>query len=368
MALYAQQLGIGRAAEFVGDSGNTNALVLIRSNGTGDGIIVSHQGAESSAAWFDNHNQSNPDPGVIGQTWSNVSEAAGVKGWAMSSSARVFGVLGVTESSASNASGIRGEGAYNGTQGVALANSGQTAGVWGWAASNEGAGVWGHSNAGHGVFGRTIGDWNWRSGVYGEATMDHANGVTGWNTGGGNGVYAWSQTGTAIIAKGGGSVLMGVYERATDNRRFRVDSNGHVYADGSFHTGGADFAELYPAAEPLEPGTVVAIGPDGNAVRATAERATAVMGVVASMPSIVGNSPDEPGNREGHVPVAILGIVDVKVTDLSGAIQPGDLLTAGEVPGTAEKAVWAHPGTVVGKALQPHEEGEGTIRMLVTLR
>lgn len=368
MALYAQQLGSGRAAEFDGASSNPNALVLIRNSGTGEGLIVSHQGTEGGAAWFDNHNQANPDPGVIGQTWSNVSDAVGVKGWSMSNSGRVFGVLGVTESSATNAAGVRGEGAFNGTQGVASATSGQTAGVWGWAASNEGAGVWGHSNAGHGVFGRTIGDWNWRSGVYGEATMGHANGVTGWNTSAGPGVYAWSETGTAIVAKGGGSVLMEVYERTTDNRRFRVDSNGHVYADGTFHSGGADFAEMYPASEPLEPGTVVAIGPDGTAVRATAERASAVMGVVASMPSIVGNSPDEPGAREGHVPVAILGIVDVNVTDRSGTIRPGDLLTPGEIPGTAEKAVWAYPGTVVGKALEPFDEGEGTIRMLVTLR
>jgi hypothetical protein len=167
---------------------------------------------------------------------------------------------------------------------------------------------------------------------------------------------------------GGGGVMMGVYERSTDNRRFRVDSNGEVHADGSFHSGGADFAELYPAAEALEPGTVVAIGLDGTAVRATAERAHAVMGVVASKPSIVGNSPDEPGAAKGHVPVAILGIVHVKASTASGPIVPGDLLTAGGTPGTAEKAVWASPGTIIGKALQPLEADRGTIRMLVMVR
>jgi hypothetical protein len=113
---------------------------------------------------------------------------------------------------------------------------------------------------------------------------------------------------------------------------------------------------------------VVAIGPDGNAVRATAERASAVMGVVATSPSIVGNSPAGRGAREGHVPVAILGIVDVKATSRSGKILPGDLLTAGQVPGTAEKAVWAYPGTIIGKALEPLEADAGTIRILVTLR
>lgn len=368
MALYAQQLGSGRAAEFVGASSNVDALVLIRNNGTGDGLVVTQSGLEGTAGWFHNQNQGNSSPALIGQTWSNMNTASGVRGWSMATTGMVYGVLGTTASSATNAAGVRGEGGYVGTQGVANSTSGETSGVWGWAASAEGAGVRGQANSGHGVFGHSNGDWNWRSGVFGRATMGHANGVTGWNTGSGNGVYAWSETGTAIVAKGGGNVLMEVYERATDNRRFRVDSTGDVYADGSFHSSGADFAEMYPASEPLEPGTVVAIGPDGSAVRATAERASAVMGVVASMPSIVGNSPDEPGSREGHVPVAILGIVDVNVTDRSGAIRPGDLLTPGEVPGTAEKAVWTYPGTVVGKALEPFEEGEGTIRMLVTLR
>jgi hypothetical protein len=68
------------------------------------------------------------------------------------------------------------------------------------------------------------------------------------------------------------------------------------------------------------------------------------------------------------VPVAILGIVDVVASNGSGPIRPGDLLTAGSVPGTAEKAIWAHPGTVIGKALEPLDGEEGAIRMLVTLR
>jgi hypothetical protein len=302
--------------------------------------------------------------GVFGDSDSPNVNSAGVYGTADFG----HGVRGFTESTAANVAGVHGEGPRMGVIAMSTNTSGQTAGVWGYAESDEGAGIWGHSNHGHGVFGRTFGDWNWRSGVYGEASKEHAIGVTGWNTGSGNGVYAWSENGTALVAKGGGSVLLEVYDRVSGARRFRIDSDGDVYADGTFNPNGADFAELYPTAEPLEPGTVVAIGPDGRAVRATVERASAVMGVVATRPSVLGRlSPDlEPS--DSYVQVAILGIVDVAVTDGSGSIRPGDLLTVGGVPGTAERAVWATPGTIVGKALEPHDEGEGSIRMLVTLR
>ena len=150
--------------------------------------------------------------------------------------------------------------------------------------------------------------------------------------------------------------------------RWRVTAAGEVYADGSFHSGGADFAELYPSTEEFPPGTVVAIGPEGRLVAAEAARAAAVMGVVSDRPSIVGGVAVEAEGNTGKVPVAILGIVDVRVSAASGPIEPGDLLTPGTEPGTAEKAVWATPGTIIGKALEALEDGRGSIRMLVTLR
>jgi hypothetical protein len=58
-------------------------------------------------------------------------------------------------------------------------------------------GVFGYSYSDHGVYGRTFGNWGWISGVYGEAANDNANGVTGWNTGAGVGVYGHSESGYA---------------------------------------------------------------------------------------------------------------------------------------------------------------------------
>lgn len=207
-------------------------------------------------------------------------------------------------------------------------------------------------------------------GVHGQAFSAGGIGVYGQCSDGGSGVFGYSAGGTPLVGSGnGGSYLIELFDVTVgQERRFRVDTDGEVYADGSFHSGGADFAELYPASCDMPPGTVAAIGDDGKVEPASAQRPTAVMGVVASNPSIVGNSPDDPEARENHVPVAILGIVDVHASAGSGPIRPGDLLMAGSRQGTAEKAVWARPGTVIGKALESLESGEGTIRILVTLR
>jgi hypothetical protein len=58
-------------------------------------------------------------------------------------------------------------------------------------------GVFGSSLTSHGIVGKTLGEWSWISGVYGEASKDAANGVTGWNTAAGVGVYGYSETGSA---------------------------------------------------------------------------------------------------------------------------------------------------------------------------
>lgn len=317
---------------------------LFRVSNTGDGHAISGITASSG----------NGTAGVDG-----VGGYAGVTGRSTEQSGESYGVKGSSPSEI-------GAGVF----GYATSTSGLNYGVEGLGDSPEGAGVYGRSPAGHGVKGETWGEWNWRSGVFGQAHSSAANGVTGWNDAAGPGVYGRSDGGTPIVGKGNGSTqLLELFDiTGAEARRFRVTAQGEVYADGSFHSGGADFAELYPASCAMSPGTVAAIGEDGRLEPATSRRATAVMGVVASKPSIVGNSTGRPEDRRGHVQVAILGIVDVRASNASGPIRPGDLLTAGSQPGVAEKAVWALPGTVIGKALEPLDEDSGTVRMLVTLR
>ncbi|MDX2435809.1 MAG: hypothetical protein QNL88_02055, partial [Acidobacteriota bacterium] len=225
--------------------------------------------------------------GVFGRTKSTDSNAAGVKGFASANQGITYGVLGTSDSS--SGTGVHGEAPLTGVSGAATATSGSTTGVRGWATSADGAGVSGinvsSGSGAHGVTGETFGNSGWASGVYGVAHVPSAIGVTGWNTGAGPGLYAWSENGTAIIAKGAGTGnLLEIYDH-TVGVRFKVTHDGHVYADGSFHAWGADFAEMVPARQlDLEPGDVVALAIDGRVVRCFQERQASVVGVVSTKP------------------------------------------------------------------------------------
>lgn len=71
----------------------------------------------------------------------------------------------------------------------------------------------------------------------------------------------------------------------------------------------------------------------------------------------------------GKVPLAVVGIVPVKVNNINGEINPGDLLVASDMPGYAMKAKKKTiNGTVIGKALESLEGDTGLIKMLVVLQ
>ena len=149
---------------------------------------------------------------------------------------------------------------------------------------------------------------------------------------------------------------------------FRVSANGYVYADGTYSSPAADFAELLPAVEGLEPGDVLVIGLDGKLVRSSMAFDTAVLGVYSTQPGFLGGADASMGYGD-KAPLAVVGIVPVKASATNGAIRPGDLLVTSEVPGHAMHAGANPPvGTVIGKALETLPEGEGVIRMLVTLQ
>jgi hypothetical protein len=152
---------------------------------------------------------------------------------------------------------------------------------------------------------------------------------------------------------------------------FRVNNVGEVFADGTFHAGGADFAELLPAEDGLEPGDALVIGRDGKLTRSTKTYQTSVVGVYSTQPGVLGGSNDV--SHEGKAPLAVVGVVPVKVTDENGPIAPGDLLTTSSIPGLAMKAseitmgdTTTYPsGSIIGKALSGLESGQGTIQVLL---
>jgi hypothetical protein len=125
---------------------------------------------------------------------------------------------------------------------------------------------------------------------------------------------------------------------------------------------------MVPAVKGLEPGDVLVIGPDGTLILSTEPYQASVAGVYSTQPGFVGGQPVT-GEVAGNIPLAVVGVVPVKVSAENGPIRPGDLLVSSSIPGHAMKAGPNPPqGTVIGKALGKLEAGTGIIKMLATLQ
>ncbi len=291
--------------------------------------------------------------GVLGQSVGDAG--AGVKG--LATGAGADGVYGENSS---------GDGVYGKSAGTA----GGPAGVHGYNSSN-GRGVFGESSSGIGVYAKGHG------GTHSYAALaayndNSVNGMAAYLINASSYATAHLEnmlTGEVLyLRSNGGTFLRAIDGTSSDNVRFRLESNGEAFADGSWHADGADFAEMMPAQSGLEPGDVLAIGDDGTLVRATEPYQISVAGVYSSKPGFVGG--DAPGHsREKDIPLAITGIVPVKVTAENGPILPGQLLVASSVPGRAMKAGPNPPqGSVIGKALSKLQGQQGIVRMLATLQ
>ena len=251
--------------------------------------------------------------------------------------------------------------------GASIVNPG-TAGLYEfglYAASGAagGRGVYGHAST-------TAVDYR-PMGVFGHADALRGIGVFGFAGSGASSGYG----GFFANVSTDGDLIAAADSTSFSHLEFRVTNNGDVYADGSFHPGGEDFAELLPAVEGLEPGDVLVIGPDGQLASSSEAYQSTVVGVYSTQPGIVAGGEDGTVLSEmdlataGKAPLAILGVVPVKASAENGAIQPGDLLVSAATPGHAMKAGPNPPiGTVVGKALAGLDAGTGTIQMLVMLQ
>jgi len=108
-------------------------------------------------------------------------------------------------------------------------------------------------------------------------------------------------------------------------------------------------------------GDVVMIDLTGGIKLADSANSTAVIGVISTNPAQI-LMDDLPNSA----PVALSGTVPCKVTTENGPIYPGDLLTTSSKPGYAMKADPPSVGTILGKAMEKLEEGEGMIMVFVT--
>ncbi len=276
-------------------------------------------------------------------------------------------VISVTQTSygafaiygSASATGIYGRGDDTGVTGFGSAygvhgESGNT-GVYGRSAGS-GYGVYGYSSQGTGVSGSSTSS----EGVYGGSNA-------------GVGVFGYSNSGVGISAMSSSNNPLEAWSSA--NRRFYVSNVGNVYADGTFNPGGADFAEMLPAQSNLGPGDVLVINAESKLARSTHAYQTNVAGVYSANPGFLGGASDDT-ELSNRAPLAVVGVVPVKVTTENGSIQPGDLLTTSSLPGHAMKAdpitvngmTFYSSGAIIGKALEALESRTGVIKVLIVLQ
>lgn len=259
--------------------------------------------------------------GVLGEATSATGANAGVRGVTTSTNSNATGVFGLAINADATGSGVKGQ--NNGTSGYA---------------------VWGQGG-------------NGATGVLGQANSSTKYGVWAYNSG----------NGVALRAEGTGT-LIEAWDLSPVNVRFRVDNNGNVTADGTYTSPAADFAELLPTATGLEAGDVLVIESDGTLGLSDRAYQTTVVGVYSTKPAFLGGKGID-DDLIGKGPLAVVGIVPVKVSAENGGIRPGDLLVASDTPGHAMRGGHDAPnGTIIGKALSSHDANRGVIKMLVTLQ
>jgi hypothetical protein len=120
----------------------------------------------------------------------------------------------------------------------------------------------------------------------------------------------------------------------------------------------ADLAEYYTADADYPPGTVLSFGGTQEVTVSIGINDVRVAGIVSTQPAHVMNAGIDGQNT---VAVALIGRVPTLVI---GAVAPGDMMvTAGG--GRAKACATPVMGTVIGKALQAHPSGQGTIEIVV---
>ena len=197
-------------------------------------------------------------------------------------------------------------------------------------------------------------------------------------------VVAGGAKGTALVInantnggdliRGCTGALGGTNQRTCSDLRFRVTNDGNVSADGVYKANGADFAEYIAGVgdrSHYAPGDVLVISAtqDRAVELASKPYSTAVIGVYSTKPGMIGGGYllDASGATD-KIPVAIVGIVPVKVSAENGSIHRGDLLTTSTTPGYAMLATEYRPGAIVGKAMGELKTGKGTIEVALLVK
>jgi|GEM_PF-1152587 len=357
-----------------------NGLVLSGAVPWINGLFVASNYNNGPSIWGRNYNGGNA---VRGDGYANsigvYGEGASAPGVA-GRSAGANGIEGFTDTA--GRAGVYGQTSSNydgyGLMGVATTTTGYANGVLGVAHalssvggrfSNDGEGIalWA-SSLGNGPEKATIRIHN-NSNTYGMAA--YLTNISGYHTAHfqnwGNGGVLFLQNSGDADGTGGNDFITAVDSNGGDVQ-FKVTSSGEVRSDVGFNTPAADFAEMLPAVGGLQASDVLVIGKDGKLTQSTQQYQTTVAGIYSTNPGFTGGKPLE-GEVQGTIPLAITGVVPVKVSAENGAIEPGDLLVTSSTPAHAMKSGANPPqGSVIGKALESFSNGTGVIKILAILQ
>lgn len=348
-------------------------------------------------------------PGVLGETDSLGSTAAGVRGRVTSTSPGSLsaGVWGMNAGTGSNGIGVRGThdgsgmGVYgasvNGTgiYGISTGTSGTNYGVRG--ETDSSAGYAGYFTGGKNYFEGSVGigtttprtdleikgttglrvTTGQNSNVYGEFRHAYSGGLQiNANAGGGwADISLQTDNTTRVFIESGGNVGIGT---TTPSRKLTV--RGNLLLE-SADTGaavvelgeGLDYAEGFNLTDKnaVKPGTVLVIDTEFPGKLTICNKAydNKVAGIAAGSNGL--GSGVRLGVGQFDCDVALAGRVYCNVDATEAGVEPGDLLTTSATPGYAMKAVeYARgQGAILGKAMENLEKGQKKqILVLVTLQ
>ena len=272
------------------------------------------------------------------------------------------GVKGTTQSSDSSNAGVYG-----------YADSGAS-GVIGYDASGSGIGVKAYSSkygfytsgADYGLYipdADTYGVYAISDSVGGKFTGD-SYGVLGKSDGIG-GYFSGDLVGVYGTSSSSSSLQCGVQAYNSDSgyTGYLGCSNYGIYTPNSAKVGscsGCDIAEHF-LGEQLEPGNVVVLDPAKlrKVTKTNIPYNKLAVGIVSTDPTIIMGIDD-------GIPIALSGVVPTKVI---GTVHIGDLLTTSSTPGYAMACADMQKcqGAIIGKAMEEHSAGRGTITVLVML-